>query len=386
MLVEGTKLQNRYIVQSLLGRGGMGAVYRVWDERLQMPMALKELIIPPNYDAHQRDALQHQFQQEALNLARLKHPNLVSVSDYFYIDNASYLVMSLIVGETLEVRIQRAGTLAESQISAWAVQLLSALAYCHRNGVLHRDIKPSNILIRTDNSAVLVDFGLIKRVTPQNPHTQTVIRGMGTPEYAPLEQYGSQPMSSTDTRSDIYSLGATMYHALTGKEPLPAPYRQTHSTGLLPLQAHNPQISDRMATIVQQAMALNPDHRFASADAMATALQRQYVAPPPPSPSRLRFPVWAWAAAIVLAVIVLGGVAFALTRRADPDPTPEPILVISTQVVTIVTTPTPLPAAMQTATQAVVAMTDVAGAATDVVALVPTDTATPLPTDTPPVV
>ena len=191
MLTPGTVLQNRYRIASPLGQGGMGAVYRAWDLRLNIPVAVKEMVPQPGIDPHTLAQLRQQFYREAQVLARLNHPNLVRVTDYFEEWGNAYLVMNFVEGQSLADRIAARGPLPEAQVLDWARQLLDALAYCHAQGVVHRDIKPQNIIIRPDGRPVLVDFGLVKLWDPRDPRTRTVVRAMGTPEYAPPEQWGA---------------------------------------------------------------------------------------------------------------------------------------------------------------------------------------------------
>ncbi|MDW7991851.1 MAG: serine/threonine-protein kinase, partial [Anaerolineae bacterium] len=191
MLKPGTLLQNRYRIVALLGRGGMGAVYQAQDLRLNVPVAVKEMTPQPGIDPQTLAALRQQFYQEAQVLARLSHPNLVRVTDYFEERGNAYLVMEFVEGQSLADLIARRGPLPEAQVLEWARQLLDALAYCHAQGVIHRDIKPQNVIIRGDGRAVLVDFGLVKLWDPRDPRTRTVVRAMGTPEYAPPEQWGA---------------------------------------------------------------------------------------------------------------------------------------------------------------------------------------------------
>jgi serine/threonine protein kinase len=273
MLTAGTILQGRYRIAAPLGGGGFGSVYRAWHLNLGAPVAVKEMTPQPGLDAARLSRLRLQFQQEASVLAHLDHPNLVDVTDYFEEGGNAYLVMNLVQGETLAELIERQGPLPEEQVLAWADQLLDALAYCHSSGVIHRDVKPQNVIIRPDGRAVLVDFGLVKLWDPNDPHTRTAIRGMGTPEYAPPEQYGMQP-GHTDPRSDIYGLGATLYHALTGEPPLTASDRTAGLLEFPGVRELNRRVSARTGALVERAMALRVPERFPDAADMQAALQR----------------------------------------------------------------------------------------------------------------
>jgi serine/threonine-protein kinase len=249
----------------------MGAVYRAWDTRLNRPVALKEMIPQPGLDDSMLVQLRQQFEQEAQILATLTHPNLVRVTDYFSWDGNEHLVMDFVEGESLADLIQREGAQTEAEVVAWADQLLHALAHCHQQGVLHRDIKPQNIIITPEGRALLVDFGLVKLWDPGDPETRTVMRGAGTPEYAPPEQYdlGS---GHTDPRSDIYGLGATLYQALTGKVPPTATQRMASPDSFVPPRGINAEVSPATEAAVLKALEIAMDHRFQSADEMARAL------------------------------------------------------------------------------------------------------------------
>jgi serine/threonine protein kinase len=303
MLSAGMVLQNRYRIVALLGQGGMGAVYRAWDMRLNVPVALKEMTPQPGLDIQTLTQLREQFEQEANVLARLKHPHLVGVSDFFEESGNAYLVMEFVDGESLGERIADQGALSEGEVLAWADQLLDALAYCHSYGVIHRDIKPQNMVICPDGRAMLVDFGLVKLWDPNDPHTRTAMRGMGTPEYAPPEQYGIRP-GHTDPRTDIYSVGATLYHALTGQAPLAAGDRMATPGQFVPVRGLNPAVSRGTEAAVLRAMELAVDDRFPTAQDMASALAGGAVPPQLVLP-RGRVPVWAWAAGGVSGVAAL---------------------------------------------------------------------------------
>ncbi|MBN1921328.1 MAG: SUMF1/EgtB/PvdO family nonheme iron enzyme [Anaerolineae bacterium] len=272
-LNQGQLLQNRYRVVTLLGEGGMGAVYRAWDLRLKVSVALKEMTPQPGLEVSMLAQLRGQFEQEAVTLARLSHPHLVRVTDFFDELGNAYLVMEYLEGESLAQRIQREGRIPEAQTLTWARQLLDALAYCHAQGIVHRDIKPQNILLRPDGRAVLVDFGLVKLWNPADPQTHTVMRGMGTPEYAPPEQYG-QRGQTTDPRSDIYSLGATLYHALTGQAPPSASDRIADPEIFRPVRALNPSVSAATDAAILKALEPTRAARWTTAAHMLSALSR----------------------------------------------------------------------------------------------------------------
>jgi len=278
-LEAGTVVRERYRVVHLLGKGGMGAVYRAWDTRMNCHVALKEMLPQPELDNALLAQLRRQFREEAQVLSTLNHPGLVRVTDYFsWMDN-EYLVMNFVEGESLAERIARQGALPEAQVLTLAAQLLDALAYCHDKGIIHRDIKPSNIIITPAGQAVLVDFGLVKLWDPNNPQTRTVMRGAGTPEYAPPEQYDTAP-GHTDPRSDIYSLGATLYHALTGKAPPAATRRMiAPSSFILPRMA-GALISPETEAAVMRAVEIDKERRFQSAREMAQALRPRHAIAP----------------------------------------------------------------------------------------------------------
>ncbi len=272
-LTSGCSLQDRYQIISALGQGGMGAVYRARDTRLDVIVAVKEMLAQPGLDVGTLGELREQFEQEAKVLARLRHPNLVRVSDFFIERENAYLVMDFVEGESLDQRIRREGMLTEVQVLDWAAELLDALAYCHSQGVIHRDVKPQNVILAADDRAILVDFGLVKLWDPSDPITRTVLRGMGTMAYAPPEQYGAR-VGHTDPRSDLYSLGSTLYHALTGQAPPTATDRMADPDHFAPPRRLNPNVSGNTESVILEAMSLSRAERYASAHAMRSALLR----------------------------------------------------------------------------------------------------------------
>jgi serine/threonine protein kinase len=256
-LERGYLLNQRYRIVEILGQGGMAAVYRAIDENLGVEIALKENLFTTEEYARQ-------FRREAVILANLRHPNLPRVTDHFVIEQqGQYLVMDHIEGEDLRQRMERLGALPEQEVVIIGAALCDALTYLHSRSpqVLHRDIKPGNVKITPNGQIFLVDFGLAKMVVGRQA-TTTGARAM-TPGYSPPEQYGT---ARTDHRSDIYSLGATLYSALTNAIPEDGLARAMEQAELTPLLKRNPKISKRMASVLEKALEVRPDDRYQSAE------------------------------------------------------------------------------------------------------------------------
>jgi len=264
-------IHSRYRVVALLAQGGMGAVYEAMDLTLSVPCALKEMMPYPGTQGTAMPQLREQFRQEAQLLAELRHPNVPRVTDHFEVGSNAYLVMDFIYGQRLDEIIAQNEKLAAGEVLGWARQLMEALAYCHEQGVIHRDVKPANIRITPEGKAVLVDFGLAKLVDPNDPRTRTVMRGLGTPEYAPPEQYDKKK-GRTDPRTDIYALGATLYCALVGKPPPAVPERVLDPKSLVPVRRCRDDVSRVTDRVLMKALALQPPQRFRSIAEMHEAL------------------------------------------------------------------------------------------------------------------
>lgn len=262
----------------------MGAVYTAMDENLGMVVAVKENLFST-------EEYSRQFRLEAVILANLRHPNLPRVSDHFSVDGQSqYLVMDYIEGEDLRERMERIGTLAEEEVIVIGAAICDALTYLHTRTppILHRDIKPGNVKIAPDGHIVLVDFGLAK-VLQGNEVTTVGARAM-TPGYSPPEQYGT---GRTDPRTDIYSLGATLYAAITGVIPEDGLARAMDNLRLAPIRKRTPSTSRKLALAIERAMAVDPEDRYQTAEDFKRALLESksktlqpvgsyHIAPPPP--------------------------------------------------------------------------------------------------------
>lgn len=294
----GTVLRSRYKIVELVGQGGMGAVYKAEDLRLAGRLcAVKEILPDLGGTPEELEQMQDQFYREASVLARLDHPNLPKVSDYFTEQGRELLVMDFVPGRDLREVVDESRSrnrfLTEAQVLGWAAQLCDSLAYLHSQDppVLHRDIKPSNIKLTPRGTIKLVDFGLVKVLAPDDSRTVTVVQGRGTVQYTPLEQYGGDT-GHTDARSDIYSLGATLYHLLTGSPPADAKQRFLRPGSLLPPRQVNPRVSSRTEKAIMRAMAMHPDERPATVAQLQEILMGSKSLPPTLAEAPTRSQEW----------------------------------------------------------------------------------------------
>lgn len=269
LLSPDTILWSRYRILDLVGQGGMGAIYRAEDLRLEGRLcAIKEVVPDPNASKAYQEQSQAAFHREASILARLDHANLPKVSDFFLFNGRDYLVMDYVPGLDLREIVENARHqdefIPEEQILTWTKQLIDALEYLHQQDppVLHRDIKPSNIKLTPNGTIKLVDFGLVKLLIPDDNRTITVLQGRATIQYAPLEQIGGDT-GHTDGRSDIYSLGATLYQLLTNAPPPDAKTRYIRGKrqALIGISKINPNVSPQTEQAILHAMGLHPEDR-----------------------------------------------------------------------------------------------------------------------------
>ncbi len=319
-------LDNRYIIESLIGQGGMGAVYRVVDTRIVGRIcAIKEMSVL-SLPVPERPPAAQNFQQEAQLLATLKHPNLPQVHDFFQ-DGTSgrhYLVMDFVQGATLEELLLRQGRpFTEQQVRTWGWQLCEVLHYLHSQSppVIFRDLKPQNIMLDNNEQLKLIDFGIARFFkAAQSKDTQA----FGTMGYAPPEQHGR---GQTDPRSDVYSLGATLWRLLTVQDPADDPYR------LPSVRRYNTAVSAELEAVIQRAMQLRPEDRFQSALEFRDALQPQVFPPPPPPPPPIRLMLL-----VIFLMLAGGGIGWVVLNNSEPAPMSFATTSASTEIAEVVIT------------------------------------------------
>ena len=265
-LKSGFVLKQRYKIIRFISQGGMGNIYLAEDMRLKgRQCAVKEVRLDNDLPSDTLQQTREQFRREANVLARLDHPNLPKVSDFFSNKNCDYLVMDYVPGKDLRTLMiearQRNEMLPENEVLNWAAQLADAIIFLHSQDppILHRDIKPSNLKLTPNNHLKLVDFGLVKLMASDEA-TITIVQGRGTALYTPLEQYGGDT-GHTDVRSDIYAFGATIYHLLTCTPPIEARERFLNPYKMPLVRELNPEVRPRTERAVHWAMGLHPDDR-----------------------------------------------------------------------------------------------------------------------------
>ena len=264
---EGVTL-GPYRVMERVGRGGMATVYRAYHAALDRYVAIKVL---PDMLAEDPEYCER-FQQEARSVARLKHPNIVEVFDFGYEDGTAYLVLELVEGGTLADRVGRPMDLKE--VVRLLQQVAGALDHAHAHGVLHRDIKPSNILLHSDGTPALGDFGLSKMLGSVRRLTGSGTV-MGTPEYMSPEQAADEPLG---TASDLYSLAVVAYEMLTGRVPFeastPAATLLSHVTKPMPTTRElKGELSAHVEDVLRRALAKRPEERYGAAADFVAALK-----------------------------------------------------------------------------------------------------------------
>jgi tRNA A-37 threonylcarbamoyl transferase component Bud32 len=266
----GELIGGRYEIEELVGTGGMSSVYRARDNVLERRVALK--VLHEHFSADPEYV--ERFRREARAIARLNHPNIVTVIDRGEFGKRQFIVFEDIPGENLKEVVEREGKLPVAQALALTHQIARGLAFAHQHHVVHRDVKPQNVLLDESGTAKVTDFGIARSFDPGEELTQTGTP-LGTSDYIAPEQASGQPV---DARSDQYSLGVLLYELLTGEVPYPADsfmaVAMRHLRDPVPsVRDRRPDVPDRVDEIVARAMAKRPEDRFPSTGAMMGAIE-----------------------------------------------------------------------------------------------------------------
>lgn len=272
-LSEGAVLNGRYEIVRKIGGGGMGAVYLASDNNLGGVLRAVKEMVQAHIEEEQQEKAINDFKRESMILSSLDHVSIPTIYDYFYDEKESrfYLVMKYISGGDLSSRLRSAqeGKIDEKSVTEWAIQIIDVLDYLHNqpSTIVYRDLKPSNIMIDGNSGrAMLIDFGIARSI---NKKEEKGVTAVGTMGYAPPELFSG----NVEPRSDIYSLGSTMFHLLTGADP------QSNPLLIFDFQKNprprqiNPQLSDQIELILMQAVEYNADARFESAAKMRQILE-----------------------------------------------------------------------------------------------------------------
>lgn len=292
--------QDRYKVLNLIGRGGMGAVYRVQRMSDNAILALKEMRPLPNLAPEEIQGNRELFEQEVRLLRTLHHPNIPFVVEFFEYEGRPTMVMEFVDGQTLEdILTTEKRPLSEQQIVSYGIQLCRVLHYLHSRNppIIYRDLKPPNIMRARNGILKLIDFGVAR--THKGQKRQDTI-AMGSAGYAPPEQYGK---AETDARSDIYALGATLYHLATRVPPVPLTQVQVGD-----IRRHMPAMKAQTEKVIIKAMSLKREARFSDCVEMEKALMSCLDAPYE-DPTQL---------VATASPIPAGGIAGALPATAPP--------------------------------------------------------------------
>ncbi|MBN8579840.1 MAG: serine/threonine protein kinase [Anaerolineae bacterium] len=271
--LTGKTISNRYIVEEILGQGGMSSVYKGTDPNLKRVVAIK--VIHPHLSSNS-DFVQR-FEEEAAAVAQLRHHGIIQVYDFNRDDDLYYMILEFVPGETLQDHLKRLNDsgrkLSHSQAIEYMASICDAVDYAHQRGMIHRDIKPANLMLTTTGQVILMDFGIAK-IVGGTRHTATGAV-VGTAMYMSPEQIkGEQP----DRRTDVYSLGVTLFEMVSGRPPFDAQSAMTlmmmHINDPIPnIKSLNPEVPDALVAIINKALAKDPNNRYQTTAQMATALR-----------------------------------------------------------------------------------------------------------------
>lgn len=264
MIEIGSVIDGKYKILNEIGHGGMSTVYLAINEKANKPWAVKEVrkTFRNNFEIRKQSLI-----VETDLLKKLRHPNLPSIVDVIESDENFLIVMDYIEGNTLERLLSEQGAQPQEKVADWALQLCDVLDYLHTRPapIIYRDMKPSNIMLKSDGSVVLIDFGTAREYKEQNAADTSYL---GTQGYAAPEQFGG--MGQTDARTDIYCLGATLYHLVTGHNPSQPPYE------MYPITKWDPALSTGLERIIQKCTQKNPDDRYQTARELRYELEHYH--------------------------------------------------------------------------------------------------------------
>lgn len=258
----GTIIEGKYEILKMIGKGGMSKVYLAMDQNLNKQWAVKE-IIKHTTDKNNQIVIKSAI-AEANMIKRLDHPNLPRIVDIINREDVIYVVMDYVEGEAFDKILKTSGAQPQEEVIKWAKQLCQVLDYLHTQNppVIYRDMKPANIMLQPNGNVKLIDFGIAREYKEQNI-ADTV--SLGTKGYAAPEQFGGK--GQTDARTDIYCLGVTLYHIVTGQNPCEPPYE------IYPIRYWNPRLSSGLESIILKCTQLNPQDRYSSCAELMYALE-----------------------------------------------------------------------------------------------------------------
>lgn len=264
MLEIGTLIDNKYKVLNVIGRGGMSTVYLAMNERANKQWAIKEF---RKDDVEKSKISINSIRTETELLKKLSHPNLPSIVDIIDYEGSVLIIMDYIEGNTLKMAIDEYGPQPQDLVINWALQLCDVLGYLHSQNppIIYRDLKPSNIMLKPNGDIALIDFGTARQYKEENLEDTICL---GTRGYAAPEQFGGQ--GQTDERTDIFCLGATIYHLITGKNPSEPPYE------MLPIRDWNPALSKGLELIILKCTQYDPDKRYQNCESLQYDLDHYY--------------------------------------------------------------------------------------------------------------
>ncbi|MFL5911954.1 MAG: serine/threonine-protein kinase, partial [Gaiellaceae bacterium] len=250
-------LSGRYRLVEPLATGGMGTVWRAYDDVLDRPVAVKEVLLPPRLDPEEREVLRRRTLREARAAAKLRHAAIVTIFDVIEHDDRPWIVMELVPSQSLDERIRRRGPLPPSEAAAIGLRILDALVTAQAAGVQHRDIKPANVLLADDGRVVLTDFGIARHVGDETLTSAGLL--VGSPNFLAPER--ARGLESVGLQSDLWSLGATLYTAVEGHPPFERNGPLPTLTAVVMDEPPPPRHAGPLRAVIDGLLVKNPVHR-----------------------------------------------------------------------------------------------------------------------------